>query len=240
MDDVLAFLDAERERFLAELVEFLRIPSISSAEAHRDDVRRSAEYAAGHLRRIGFTRAEVVPTPGHPVVYGEWLGAPGAPTALVYGHYDVQPVDPLALWQSPPFEPEVRAGLLYARGARDDKGQVYMHFAAAEAFLATRGRMPINLKVLIEGEEEIGSPNLDAFLAQHRDLLAADVAVVSDTPMYDAEHPALCYGLRGLAYLQVDIDGPSTDLHSGTRGGIVANPALALAGILAQLKESDG
>ncbi len=240
MNDVLAYLDAGRDRFLAELIEFLRIPSISSAEAHRGDVRRCAEYAAAHLRRIGFQRAEVLPTGGHPVVYGEWLGAPGAPTALVYGHYDVQPVDPLARWQTPPFDPQVRDGLLFARGAVDDKGQVYMHFAAAEAYLATRGRLPLNLKFLIEGEEEIGSPNLDAFVAGHRDLLAADVGVISDTPMYDADHPSLCYGLRGLAYLQVDVEGPSSDLHSGSWGGIVANPALALATMLAQLKDIHG
>jgi acetylornithine deacetylase/succinyl-diaminopimelate desuccinylase-like protein len=240
MDEVLAFLDGERERFLAELIDFLRIPSISSAQAHRDDVQRCAEYAAAHLRRIGFPRAEVLPTGGHPAVYAEWLSAPGAPTALVYGHYDVQPVDPLTLWDTPPFEPQVRDGLLFARGAVDDKGQVYMHFAAAEAYLATRGRLPLNLKFLIEGEEEIGSPHLDAFVAAHRDLLAADVGVISDTPMYDAEHPSLCYGLRGLAYLQVDVEGPGSDLHSGTWGGIVANPALALATMLAQLKDDQG
>jgi acetylornithine deacetylase/succinyl-diaminopimelate desuccinylase-like protein len=242
MDDVVAYLAAGRARFLAELADFLRIPSISSASAHRADVRRCAEFAAEHLRRNGFSRAEVLPTvpDGHPVVYAEWLGAPGAPTVLVYGHYDVQPVDPIDLWQTPPFEPTVRDDLLFARGAVDDKGQVYMHFAAAEAFLATRGRLPLNLKVLLEGEEEIGSANLDAFVSGHRELLAADVGVISDTPMYDADHPSLCYGLRGLTYLQVEVEGPSGDLHSGSWGGIVANPALALAGILAQLKYPDG
>jgi acetylornithine deacetylase/succinyl-diaminopimelate desuccinylase-like protein len=152
----------------------------------------------------------------------------------------VQPVDPLSQWHTPPFEPQVRDGLLFARGAVDDKGQVYMHFAAAEAYLATRGKLPVNLKFLIEGEEEIGSPNLDDFVAAHRDLLAADVGVISDTPMYDADHPSLCYGLRGLAYLQVDVEGPGSDLHSGTWGGIVANPALALATMLAQLKDAAG
>ena len=222
MDDVLAFLDRERERFLAELIAFLRIPSISSAEAHRGDVQRCAEYAAAHLRRIGFPRAEVLPTAVHPVVYGESLGAPGAPTALVYGHYDVQPVEPLELWHTPPFDPQVRDGLLFARGAVDDKGQLYMHFAAAEAYLATRGTLAVNLKFMIEGEEEIGSPNLDAFVASHRDLLKADVGVISDTPMYDADHPSLCYGLRGLAYLQVDVEGPGWDLHSAP--GVVSLP----------------
>lgn len=240
MDEVLRFLDAQGARFLAELEDFIRIPSISSATEHRPDVVRCAEYAASHLRAIGFTRAEVLPTPGHPLVYAEWLGAPGAPTALVYGHYDVQPVDPVSLWESPPFEPTVRNGLLYARGSRDDKGQVYMHFAAAEAYLATRGRLPVNLKFLIEGEEEIGSPHLDEFVAAQRALLAADVAVISDTPMYDADTPALCYGLRGLTYMQVDVDGPAVDLHSGSWGGIVTNPALALASMLTQLKHADG
>ncbi len=240
MDDVLAYLEAHRDRFLDELKTFLRIPSISSATAHRADVLRCAEYAVAHLRRIGFPRAEVLPTGGHPVVYAEWVGAPGAPTALVYGHYDVQPVDPLELWETPPFEPQVRDGLLFGRGAVDDKGQVYMHFAAAEAYLATRGRLPVNLKLLIEGEEEIGSPHLDAFVAAHRDLLAADVGVISDTPMYDADHPSLCYGLRGLVYLQVEVEGPATDLHSGTWGGIVTNPALALAQVLAALKDAQG
>ncbi len=240
MDDVLAYLEAHRDRFLDELKAFLRIPSISSVAAHRADVLRCAEHAVAHLRRIGFPRAEVLSTGGHPVVYAEWLGAPGAPTALVYGHYDVQPVDPLELWETPPFEPQVRDGLLFGRGAVDDKGQVYMHFAAAEAYLATRGRLPVNLKLLIEGEEEIGSPHLDAFVAAHRDLLAADVGVISDTPMYDADHPSLCYGLRGLAYLQVEVEGPATDLHSGTWGGIVTNPALALAQVLAALKDAQG
>jgi acetylornithine deacetylase/succinyl-diaminopimelate desuccinylase-like protein len=240
MDDVLAFLDREHDRFLAELEALIRIPSVSSADAHRDDVRTCAHHLVDHLRRIGFQRAEVISTDGHPVVYAEWLGAPGAPTALVYGHYDVQPVDPLELWHTPPFEPQVRDGLLYGRGAVDDKGQVYMHLAAAEAYLATRGHLPVNLKLLVEGEEEIGSPNLDTFVASHRDLLAADVGVISDTPMYDADHPSLCYGLRGLAYLQVEVEGPASDLHSGTWGGIVANPALALASMLARLKDDEG
>ncbi len=239
MDDVLAYLEAGRERFLRELMDWLRIPSISSAPEHRADVRRCAEVLAAHLRRIGLHRVEVLPTDGHPVVYAEWRGAPGRLTALVYGHYDVQPVDPLELWETPPFEPQVRDGLLFARGAVDDKGQVYLHCAVLEAYLATRGALPVNVKLLIEGEEEIGSPHLDAFIAAHRDRLAADVAVISDTPMYSAEHPSLCYGLRGLAYLEVEVEGPRSDLHSGSWGGVVANPALALARMLAALKDAD-
>jgi acetylornithine deacetylase/succinyl-diaminopimelate desuccinylase-like protein len=225
---------------LDDLVAAVRIPSISSAADHVRDVRDCAEHMAEHLRAIGIQRVEVLPTAGHPVLYGEWLEAPGAPTTLVYGHYDVQPVDPLEEWETPPFDPQVRDGLLFGRGAVDDKGQVYMHFAALEAFLATRGRLPLNLKLLVEGEEEIGSPHLAAFVADHRSLLAADVGVISDTPMYSADHPSLCYGLRGLAYLQVEVDGPATDLHSGTWGGIVPNPALGLASMLAGLKDSRG
>jgi acetylornithine deacetylase/succinyl-diaminopimelate desuccinylase-like protein len=183
---------------------------------------------------------ELFDTPGHPVVYGEWLGAPGAPTMLLYGHYDVQPVDPLELWESPPFEATVREGAIYARGAADDKGQIFMHFKAIEAHLAASGSLPINVKVLLEGEEEVGSANLDAFIDQHKDLLAADVVVISDSPMFDRDVPSICYGLRGLAYFQIDLRGSSTDLHSGSYGGAVANPAMVLTQLLAQMKDKSG
>src|SRR5690242_630326 len=183
----------------------------------------------------------VIETGGHPVAYADWLGAGDqAPTVLVYGHYDVQPVDPVELWESPPFEPTIRHGELYARGSVDDKGQVLMHWAAVEALFQTAGRLPLNLKFLIEGEEEIGSPNLDAFIDRERDLLRADVAVISDTAMYGHGMPSLCYGLRGLAYFQIDVQGPNSDLHSGSFGGAVANPCNALADIVAQLKDPDG
>ena len=175
-----------------------------------------------------------------PIVYAEWLGAPGAPTILFYGHYDVQPVDPLNLWTSPPFEATVRDGEIYARGSADDKGQVFMHFKAVEAYMKQNGRLPVNMKFLIEGEEEVGSANLDDFIRAHKDLLKADVVVISDSPMFDRGIPSICYGLRGLAYFQIDLRGSKSDLHSGSFGGAVANPAMVLAQILAQAKDKSG
>ena len=172
-------------------------------------------------------------TPGHPIVYGEWLGAPGAPTMLFYGHYDVQPVDPVELWESPPFEATVRDGEIYARGSADDKGQIFMHFKAIEAHLKQAGKLPINVKVVLEGEEEVGSANLDDYIKAHKTELAADVVVISDSPMFDRGIPSICYGLRGLAYFQIDLRGTASDLHSGSFGGAVANPAFVLAQILA-------
>jgi len=234
------FCAAERDRQLAWLTEYVQIPSISSSPEHVTEVRRCAEWSARQMERIGLAHVQVLETGGHPVVYADWLQAAGAPTAVVYGHYDVQPVDPLDLWHSPPFEPAVRGGDLYGRGSVDDKGQVLMHWAAIEALFQTYGRLPMNVKFLLEGEEEIGSPNLDAFIASHLDLLRAEVAVISDTAMYGHDMPSLCYGLRGLAYLQVDVSGPNSDLHSGSFGGAVVNPANALAWILAQLKSEDG
>ncbi|MBI2942424.1 MAG: dipeptidase [Chloroflexi bacterium] len=236
---VLTYLAQHHERHLDELFEFLRIPSISALTEHRADVARCAEHVAHQLHAIGLTRAEALPTDGHPVVYGEWTGALGQPTALIYGHYDVQPVDPLDLWESPPFQPTIRDGQVYARGATDDKGQVFMHLKALEAHLRTTGRLPINVKLLIEGEEEIGSANLDAFIAAHRDQLAADVAVISDTAMFARGVPSICYGLRGLAYLQLDVVGPASDLHSGSFGGALANPIEDLCKILAALKDEN-
>lgn len=234
------YLQQNQSRFLEQLMAALRVPSVSARREHAGDVRRCAELVAAHLKTIGFTHAEVVPTSGHPVVYGEWLGAPGAPTMLLYGHYDVQPADPLDLWTSPPFEPVIRDGKLYARGACDDKGQVYMHLSAFEAHLKTSGRLPVNVKVVIEGEEESGSEALEPFLTSWRTRLAADVIVVSDTSMLGPDQPALTYGLRGLVYAQIEVTGPTRDLHSGEFGGAVANPANALATILAGLKDADG
>jgi acetylornithine deacetylase/succinyl-diaminopimelate desuccinylase-like protein len=182
----------------------------------------------------------LIDTPGNPVVYGEWLGAPGAPTILYYGHYDVQPVDPVDLWQSPPFEATVRDGELFARGASDDKGQIFMHFKAIEAHMKQAGRLPVNFKMILEGEEEVGSKHLDGFIKDNASLLAASVVVISDTGMFERGVPSLCYGLRGLAYFQIDLRGTATDLHSGTFGGAVANPAFVLAQILAQMKDRGG
>jgi acetylornithine deacetylase/succinyl-diaminopimelate desuccinylase-like protein/molybdopterin-guanine dinucleotide biosynthesis protein A len=233
------WVEENRDRLFSELVEFLRIPSISSSSQHRTDVARAASFLEAELRRLGMD-ARTFPTDGHPVVYGEWTGAgAGKPTVLVYGHYDVQPVDPLPLWRSPPFEPEVRDGALYARGAVDDKGQVWLHLKAFEAWRSAGGP-PVNVKMIFEGEEEIGSPHLGAFLERERGRLAADVVVVSDSPMFAKGVPSICTGLRGLVYVQVDVEGPSVDLHSGSFGGAILNPANALARIVAALQSPTG
>ena len=234
------YCGTQRAEQLEWLKEYVRIPSISSSSEHVAEVRRCGEWTVREMERIGLKNGQLLETGGHPVAYAEWLETPGAPTILVYGHYDVQPVDPVDLRDTPPFEPTERDGELFGRGSVDDKGQVLMHWAAIKALLRTEGRLPVNLKFLVEGEEEIGSPNLDAFIAAHLDLLKADVAVISDTAMYGHGIPSLCYGLRGLTYLQIDVTGPNIDLHSGSFGGAVANPANAMAWILAKLKGEDG
>jgi len=240
MDKILDFINVNRDHYVDQLKEYLAIPSISALPQHKEDVRRGAEWTADEMRRIGLLNVRVEETPGHPLVYGEWLGAAGAATILFYGHYDVQPVDPVDLWTSPPFEATVRDGEIYARGSADDKGQVFMHFKAVEAHIKQHGGLPVNMKFLIEGEEEVGSANLDAFVNAHRDLLAADVVVISDSPMFDRGIPSICYGLRGLAYYQIDLRGTKSDLHSGSFGGAVANPAMVLVQILAQMKDKSG
>jgi acetylornithine deacetylase/succinyl-diaminopimelate desuccinylase-like protein len=240
MDNVIDFINVNRERYLDELKAFLAIPSISALPQHRDDVRHCAEWVGEEMRRIGLQNVRLMDTPGYPVAYGEWLGAPGAPTILFYGHYDVQPVDPLDLWQSPPFDATIRDGEIYARGAADDKGQVFMHFKAVEAHLKQQGRLPVNMKFMIEGEEEVGSEHLDDFIRAHKSDFAADVVVISDSPMFARGVPSICYGLRGLVYCQVDLRGSSTDLHSGSFGGAVANPAFVLAQMIAQMKDRGG
>jgi acetylornithine deacetylase/succinyl-diaminopimelate desuccinylase-like protein len=240
MDKVIDHINLNRERYLEELKALLAIPSISALTEHAGDVRRCAAWCAEEMRRIGMQNVTVYDTPGHPVVYGDWLGAPGAPTILFYGHYDVQPVDPLNLWASPPFEATIRDGEIYARGAADDKGQVFMHMKAVEAHLSETGRLPVNIRFLIEGEEEVGSVHLDAFIRQHKADLGADVVVISDSPMFARGVPSICYGLRGLVYFQLDLRGSATDLHSGSFGGAVANPAFVLAQVIAQLKDKGG
>lgn len=239
MQQVEEYLVAHAERAVEELQDFLRIPSISADSRHRDDMQRAAQFVAERLRAAGL-HAELVETDGHPIVYGSWTEADGAPTALVYGHYDVQPPDPLDAWVSPPFEPTVRDGRLYARGATDDKGQFYTHIKAVEAWLQTEGRLPVNVKFVIEGEEEVGSSNLDRFLSESRDRLSADVAVISDTSQYAPGMPAITYGLRGILACEVTLYGPKQDLHSGMFGGAVANPANALARMVAQLVDDSG
>jgi acetylornithine deacetylase/succinyl-diaminopimelate desuccinylase-like protein len=240
MDKVIDFINVSRDRYLDELKAFLAIPSVSALPEHAADVKRCAEWCADEMRRVGLENVRLIDTPGNPVVYGDWLHAPGAPTILFYGHYDVQPVDPLELWQSPPFEATIRDGEIYARGAADDKGQVFMHFKAIEAHLKQTGRLPVNIKLMIEGEEEVGSAHLDAFIHDHKADLAADVVVISDSGMFDRGVPSICYGLRGLVYFQIDLRGSSTDLHSGSFGGALANPAFVLAQMIAQMKDRGG
>jgi acetylornithine deacetylase/succinyl-diaminopimelate desuccinylase-like protein len=240
MDSVIDFINVNRDRYVEELKQYLAIPSISALPQHAGDVRRAAEWTAEELRRAGLQNVRLIETPGNPVVYGEWLEAPGAPTILFYGHYDVQPVDPVDQWISPPFEATVRDGEIYARGSADDKGQVFMHIKAVEAHIRQAGRLPLNIKFFIEGEEEVGSVHLDDFVRSHKSELAADVVVISDSPMFDRGIPSICYGLRGLTYFQIDLRGTKTDLHSGSFGGAVANPAMVLAQVLAQMKDRGG
>ena len=240
MDKIIDFINVNRDRYLDELKAFLAIPSISALPQHAGDVKRCAEWCADEMRRIGLQNVRLVDTPGNPVVYGDWLGAPGAPTILFYGHYDVQPVDPLELWDSPPFEATIRDGEIYARGSADDKGQVFMHFKAIEAHVKQNGKLPVNMKIILEGEEEVGSVNLDNFIRDHKGELGADVVVISDSGMFARGVPSICYGLRGLVYFQIDLRGSSTDLHSGSFGGAVANPAFVLSQIIAQMKDRGG
>ncbi len=241
MQDVLNYIAEHHDQHLKNLADFLAIPSVSTDKQQVPDVAHCADWLADYLRGIGLNNVVTEATAGHPIVYGEWLEAgPDKPTVLFYGHYDVQPVDPIDLWTQPPFEPTIRDGKIYARGATDDKGQVFLHIAALESHLKTNGTLPVNVKVLIEGEEEIGSPNLTPFLEQHRERLACDTVVISDTAMYAPEMPSIGYGLRGLAYMEVTVQGPNRDLHSGSFGGAVANPANVLAAIITRLKDDFG
>lgn len=237
---VASHLEATRAERLASYLEFLRIPSISALPEHAGDIRRAAEWIAAELGRIGFEHAEVCATPWHPIVYADWLHAEGAPTVLVYCHYDVQPVDPIDLWETAPFDPFVRDGRVIGRGAADDKGQLHMHLRAAEALFATRGRLPLNLRIVFEGEEESTSASLPGWIEANRDRLAADVVVISDTGFFEGNIPALTESLRGMLYTQIDVTGAPADLHSGSYGGNVENPANALARIIAELKDRDG
>ena len=238
--DLHAWLSDHDDAIRGELFDFLRIPSVSARSEHDADTRRAAEWTADSLRAAGLS-ATVHATAGHPVVVGEWRGAPaGAPTVLVYGHYDVQPAEPLDLWTSPPFEPTIRDGRVYARGSVDDKGQLFLHIKALEAHLKARGRLPVNVIVLAEGEEEVGSEHLAGFIEAHAGELACDAVVISDSAMFAPGLPSILSSLRGLAYFQIDVQGPAQDLHSGSYGGAVVNPAMALARILATFHDADG
>lgn len=235
------FVAEHQDRLLAELKDFLRIPSVSTLPEHKPDIARAANFVAESLRAAGLENVEIIPTAGNPLIYADWLHAPGKPTILCYGHYDVQPPDPLELWHSPPFDPAVHDGNIYARGSSDDKGQMYMHIKAAEALRAVHdGRLPVNLKFLIEGEEEIGGASISKFVAENPAKLASGVALVSDTQLYAEGLPTLCIGLRGLVYMEVEATGPARDLHSGLFGGAAPNPIQGLMELLAKCKDSTG
>lgn len=241
MTQPLTYAQNQHDRYLNELREFLRLPSVSTQPDHEADVAATADWLANKLLDAGLENVQILPTAGHPLVYGDWLHAGAdAPTVLVYGHYDVQPVEPLELWETPPFEPTQKGDYLYARGASDDKGQVYIHVKAVEAYLKTEGRLPVNIKFIVEGEEEIGSPNLEHFVSSNPELLAADALLVSDTSILSPEQPALVYSLRGMCYLFLDVTGADHDLHSGSFGGGINNPINAIAHIIAKLKDEDG
>jgi len=235
-----AFVQDNQPRLLEELKQFVRIPSISTLPEHSGDITRAATFVADSLRAVGMEHVEIVPTARHPLVYADWLHAPGKPTVLCYGHYDVQPADPLELWTTGPFEPTERDGNLYARGACDDKGQMYMHIKAIEALRAANGRLPLNVKFLIEGEEEVGGASITKYVRENPEKLRADVALVSDTAMYADGIPTLCIGLRGLIYLEVEAVGPMRDLHSGLYGGAAPNAVFGLIELLAKAKDADG
>jgi acetylornithine deacetylase/succinyl-diaminopimelate desuccinylase-like protein len=237
---VAEFVHQQEPRLLEELLDFLRIPSISTNPDHKADVIRAAEWVAASLRRAGLEHVEIIPTTGHPLIYADWLHAAGKPTVLCYGHYDVQPPDPLDEWHTPPFEPSLRDGNIYARGACDDKGQMYMHVKAVEALQAVDGKLPLNVKFLIEGEEEIGGESISAFVPSHTEKLKANVALVSDTELFADGVPTLCIGLRGLMYMEVEARGPARDLHSGMYGGAAPNALYGLIELLAKAKDANG
>jgi acetylornithine deacetylase/succinyl-diaminopimelate desuccinylase-like protein len=234
------YIAEHEQKFLDVLKAWLRIPSISTLPEHADDVKRAAEYAADQIRRIGLENVTVLRTQGHPLVYGEWLQASGKPTLLIYGHYDVQPVDPVELWKTPPFEPSVRDGNIYARGAADDKGQVIVIFNALEALMKVNGALPINVKVLLEGEEEAGGESIEHYIKTYPERLGCDAAFICDTHMPAKDIPALMYGLRGIISAEVEVQGAKRDLHSGSYGGVAPNPLHALAIIISRLKDAEG
>jgi len=240
MENVVGYINANREKYIEELKDFLKIPSISTLAANKNDMLIAANFVSKKLDEAGMENVKIIETKGHPLVYADWLHASGKPTLLVYGHYDVQPVDPVNLWDSPPFEPKIKNGNIYARGATDDKGQMYMHIKSVEAYFKTIGKLPLNIKFIIEGEEEIGSGNLEEFVNKNQDMLKCDAVMISDTSLYGPGIPTLTYGLRGLCYMEVAVTGPNRDLHSGTFGGGVDNPINVLAEMIAKLKDSNG
>ena len=240
MKNVVDYINANKQRYVDELVEFLKIPSISSNPENKQDMVVCAKFVESKLAEIGAQKLKVYETKGHPIVYGELMDAPGKPTVLIYGHYDVQPVDPLELWETPPFEPSIRGEYVYARGGADDKGQIYLHIKGIEAMQKSGTPLPVNVKFLFEGEEEVGSDNLEPFINDYKELLKCDYVLISDSPMYAYNTPSICYGLRGLSYMQIELTGPNKDLHSGSYGGSVHNPIQALSEIIAKLHDKNG
>lgn len=238
MEEIKKYITENKQRFLDELLDLLRIPSVSADPKYKADVLKTADFVAEKLKAAGADKVEVCATAGYPIVYGEKITDPSKPTVLVYGHYDVQPPDPLELWKTPPFEPTIRDEKIYARGSCDDKGQFYMHVKAFELMMA-HGPLPCNVKFMIEGEEEVGSSNLGNFIKDNKDRLKADVVLISDTSMISLEHPSLETGLRGLSYVEVEVTGPNRDLHSGVYGGAVANPATILCKMIASLHDEN-
>lgn len=238
MEKTIQYINSGKERFLNELIELLKIPSVSADTKYDKDTRNCAEWVLTAMDKAGLNNTQLLETGGHPVVFGEFIKSEDLPTILVYGHYDVQPADPIELWDSPPFEPIIKNDAIYARGSADDKGQFYMYFKAIEAMISS-GELPCNVKVLIEGEEEVGSENLDAFIMKNKALLANDVIVISDTHMIDNDTPSITAGLKGLAYMEVEVTGPNRDLHSGTYGGSVANPINVLSKMIASLTDEN-
>lgn len=233
------YIASNKDRFLSELFEWLKIPSVSADSRHKNDVRKAAEYLKAKLTEAGADKVELCETKGHPIVYAEKMVDPSMPTILVYGHYDVQPADPLNLWTSPPFEPVIKDDKIYARGSCDDKGQVYMHVKAFEIMMKHK-LLPCNVKFMVEGEEEVGSDNLGIFVKENKGKLKADIILISDTALISLEHPSITTGLRGLSYMEVEVTGPNRDLHSGVYGGAVANPANVLAKMIASLHDENG
>ena len=233
------YITANKDRFLAELFDLLRIPSVSADSRHKSDVRKAAEYVAQKLKEAGADKVELMETKGHPIVFGEKISDPQKPTVLVYGHYDVQPPDPLDLWKTPPFEPTIVDGKIYARGACDDKGQVYMHIKAFEIMMK-QNLLSCNIKFMIEGEEEVGSEHLGEFVKENKSKLKADVILISDTSLISLDQPSITAGLRGLSYMEVEVTGPNRDLHSGVYGGAVANPVNVLCEMIASMHDEDG
>lgn len=240
MKEIFSYIDENSKKFETELFELLRIPSISTDSEKKDDIVRAAKYLETQLKSTDMDKVEIYETKGHPIVYAEKCPHPDKPTVLIYGHYDVQPSDPDELWNTPPFEPTVIEGRVYGRGTSDDKGQSFTHIKAVEAYHQTGTELPVNVKFIYEGEEEIGSPNLIPFIKEHKDMLACDMVLISDTAMFDEDQPSITYGLRGLAYMEVLVQGPNRDLHSGVYGGAVENPANVLCEIIARLKNEDG